>query len=241
MFPQNSTWSLRNASLKTTTGRFERNLDTINDNNNNSYNKKLEQQQRKVSSGGEQSVGTMSIRNCQLFLFLASLCLISCSEAFAATTFSPSNTYNHKNLVNKIQRGGSLSASTEIKGDNSAEADNGRRPNISIKKGFGVTRSQLKKNGIEDGGQNDDAELNCHYIAETNLPTDVGNFRLRAYRIDDINDKNINKFNGNEPCVIYCADKPPFGDSSNELGLNKEVPVRIHDQCVTSEVFGSKR
>jgi len=44
---------------------------------------------------------------------------------------------------------------------------------------------------------------------------------------------------GKEPCVIYCTDKNPFG----KVGRNEKniVPVRIHDQCFTSEVFRSQR
>jgi GTP cyclohydrolase II len=63
-------------------------------------------------------------------------------------------------------------------------------------------------------------------VAETKLPTDLGQFQLRAYRVPGAP-------LGQEPCVIYSRDRPPFGQSS--------VPVRIHDQCLTSEVFRSQR
>lgn len=72
------------------------------------------------------------------------------------------------------------------------------------------------------------------FIAETNLPTDLGLFRLRAYRIPQTSNQHV----GTEPCVIYSADKPPFGTD----GKPKEnVPIRVHDQCLTSEVFRSQR
>ena len=64
------------------------------------------------------------------------------------------------------------------------------------------------------------------YVAETKLPTDIGQFQLRAYRVPGAPI-------GQEPCVIYSRDRPPFGQHS--------VPVRIHDQCLTSEVFRSQR
>ena len=71
----------------------------------------------------------------------------------------------------------------------------------------------------------------AEYVAETKLPTDVGAFQLRGYRIPGAP-------LGQEPCVIYCRDKPPFGrDGKPAVG----VPVRIHDQCLTSEVFRSQR
>jgi len=88
-----------------------------------------------------------------------------------------------------------------------------------------------------------DRSVPVKFIADTKLPTDIGEFKLRAYRVHQ-NDKSKNnnnhdsKFHGDEPCVIYAADKPPFG----KIGKLKEnVPVRIHDQCVTSEVFRSQR
>jgi GTP cyclohydrolase II len=69
------------------------------------------------------------------------------------------------------------------------------------------------------------------YVAETKLPTDIGQFQLRAYRIPGAPI-------GQEPCVIYSRDFPPFG---NQNDFATAVPVRIHDQCLTSEVFRSQR
>lgn len=72
------------------------------------------------------------------------------------------------------------------------------------------------------------------HIAETNLPTDIGHFRLRAYRVEEGMQEILQNMHvGTEPCVIYSTAKPPFGQ--------KDVPVRIHDQCFTSEVFRSQR
>lgn len=81
----------------------------------------------------------------------------------------------------------------------------------------------------------------CSYIAEADLPTDIGHFRLRAYRIAENAQETPgglqrNRWLGTEPCLIYCKDKPLFGDQNK-----KNVPIRIHDQCFTSEVFRSKR
>ena len=88
----------------------------------------------------------------------------------------------------------------------------------------------------QNGGNtaDDDLVVDAAYVAETNLPTDAGNFRLRAYRTA----QSTNKFVGNEPCVIYSARNPPFGLDGK---LREGVPVRVHDQCLTSEVFGSNR
>lgn len=79
-----------------------------------------------------------------------------------------------------------------------------------------------------------DVSIPAKFVAETNLPTDVGQYRLRAYRTA----KGTNEFAGNEPTVIYSADKSPFGINGD---LREDVPVRIHDQCLTSEVFRSQR
>eukprot|EP00526_Cylindrotheca_closterium_P006427 CAMPEP_0113624706 /NCGR_PEP_ID=MMETSP0017_2-20120614/12744_1 /TAXON_ID=2856 /ORGANISM="Cylindrotheca closterium" /LENGTH=598 /DNA_ID=CAMNT_0000534761 /DNA_START=573 /DNA_END=2369 /DNA_ORIENTATION=+ /assembly_acc=CAM_ASM_000147 len=80
----------------------------------------------------------------------------------------------------------------------------------------------------------EDQQVPATFIADTKLPTTFGQFRLRAYR----HESTSNEFTGNEPCVIYSEDKPPFGKDGNFL---ESVPVRIHDQCLTSEVFGSQR
>jgi len=86
------------------------------------------------------------------------------------------------------------------------------------------------------------------FVAETNLPTNIGHFRLRAYRIQDAaNAPEPNPLGpgaglGSEPCVIYATDKPPgiCCQDGKRVG-EKGVPVRVHDQCFTSEVFRSQR
>ena len=106
---------------------------------------------------------------------------------------------------------------------------------------------KAKKTILTQGGFADEI-IPATYVAETNLPTDIGHFRIRAYRIEEFEDamREPNPLGagaglGSEPCIIYCTDKPPFGAKGGERGGAKEVPVRIHDQCFTSEVFGSQR
>jgi hypothetical protein len=65
------------------------------------------------------------------------------------------------------------------------------------------------------------------FVAETRLPTKLGEFRLRAYRRGDT-----------EPCVIYSAHHPLQNTANDNQAA---LPVRVHDQCMTSEVFGSQR
>eukprot|EP00571_Detonula_confervacea_P003030 CAMPEP_0172315068 /NCGR_PEP_ID=MMETSP1058-20130122/24032_1 /TAXON_ID=83371 /ORGANISM="Detonula confervacea, Strain CCMP 353" /LENGTH=637 /DNA_ID=CAMNT_0013029063 /DNA_START=81 /DNA_END=1994 /DNA_ORIENTATION=- len=119
----------------------------------------------------------------------------------------------------------------------SATTVNGVQPNIG----------KAKKTILTPGGFAD-AIVPAKYVAETNLPTDIGHFRIRAYRIEEFegamrepNPLGAGAGLGSEPCVIYCTDKPPFGTTGGERGGAKMVPVRIHDQCFTSEVFRSQR
>lgn len=95
-------------------------------------------------------------------------------------------------------------------------------------------RVNTKKRNIQAQEAIVDHPIPAEFIAETNLPTDVGHFRLRAYRTS----KGSNEYTGTEPCVIYHPDMSPFGQNGV---LKENVPVRIHDQCLTSEVFGSQR
>jgi GTP cyclohydrolase II len=58
------------------------------------------------------------------------------------------------------------------------------------------------------------------FVAETNLPTHRGTYRVRAYR---------DRRDGSEPVAII------HGDVAGAINL----PVRVHDECYTSEVLGS--
>lgn len=116
----------------------------------------------------------------------------------------------------------------DINGDNQKEVKINSNKSLKIK----TLNGQSKANGFKNAYV--DYAFPATFIAETNLPTDVGQYRLRAYRTQ----QPSNKFSGNEPCVIYSADKPPFGTAEE---LREDIPVRIHDQCLTSEVFRSQR
>ena len=182
-------------------------------------------------------------------LFFASLFFVTYSEAFAATTFSSTKKVQ-SSAVSSIKRGGSLFSTTNIDDEESLKQNVSSKSRISYAKGFGTTLLRsYNSNGLN--GDHGDVKnvveapeqekiITCRYVADTKLPTDLGNFRLRAYRVDGMEHDTYvkNEFVGKEPCVIYHADKPPFGAAGM---TNVDVPVRIHDQCFTSEVFGSKR
>eukprot|EP00667_Euglena_gracilis_P006453 EG_transcript_6507 len=61
------------------------------------------------------------------------------------------------------------------------------------------------------------------FVAETQLPTSHGMFRVRSYR------HTVDGITYTDPIAIMCGS--PEG--------REEVPVRVHDACWTSEVLGS--
>jgi hypothetical protein len=63
-----------------------------------------------------------------------------------------------------------------------------------------------------------------HYVAECDLPSTFGDFRMRAYSYES----DVQHL---EPAVMVRGD----------IGNGENVLVRVHDQCFTSEVFGSRR
>jgi hypothetical protein len=140
--------------------------------------------------------------------------------------------------------------SSSIKNIPIQKAINGNGTNGTNGKSSGLPRSMPSMNAVKTNGNSNNGNMNsqrdelkadpvvrAEYVAETKLPTDIGQFQLRAYRVAGLPV-------GTEPCVIYARDKPPFGvglDASGNNNLNQHVPVRIHDQCLTSEVFSSQR
>ena len=62
--------------------------------------------------------------------------------------------------------------------------------------------------------------VHVEFVSETLLPTERGSFRVRAYR---------DPVSGTEPVAIVSGDVSGLHD----------VPVRVHDECFTSEVLGS--
>ena len=176
------------------------------------------------------------------------LALLACSEALASSSQSR---FAGKPL-SFLPRGGSQRSKEDLhcvmqqprtmKNNNGKSVNGEERTSLNSGKtnldsGLSMHTS-LKKNVIERVIENDgkfvlsDAVVEAEFVAETKLPTDLGQFQLRAYRVPGAP-------LGQEPCVIYSREKPPFGLSGGKLA--QSVPVRVHDQCLTSEVFGSRR
>lgn len=65
-------------------------------------------------------------------------------------------------------------------------------------------------------------EVSTEFVAETLLPTSEGAFRVRAYRAHG-----------------SLRESEPIAMISGAVQGKAGVPVRVHDQCFTSEVFGS--
>lgn len=168
--------------------------------------------------------------------------LISSSTAFLPRSLSMRGG-SEGTKIPQLRKSASTSAFLDL---NSSEGQhtngdgvNGDAASITVQ----IRKGRLNgvKNGVSRNGKRNsddkyvDVAIPAEYIAETNLPTDYGHFRLRAYRCSK---EDINENCGNEPCVIYAADKPPFGTDEQ---LREDVPFRVHDQCMTSEVFRSQR
>lgn len=108
----------------------------------------------------------------------------------------------------------------------------GRRP-------FGRTAlwaSTFSGGSLTDGDDYHYPEGSTQFVAECELPTDRGNFRMRAYsyrgaKVVVRDGENVLEWTEMEPVVIF---------KGNLRGSNNVV-VRVHDQCYTSEVLGSKR
>ena len=75
---------------------------------------------------------------------------------------------------------------------------------------------------------------NCDtcFVAECELPTTHGLFRLRSYRHRKPNGEVI------EPVVMIPANSSIATGAGEPL---RDTVVRVHDQCLTSEVLGSRR
>ena len=70
----------------------------------------------------------------------------------------------------------------------------------------------------------DEGKVRTVHIAETNLPTRHGNFRLRGYKHSIDGGKTFV-----EPTAIICG----------QVEGQEDVALRVHDACFTSEVLGS--
>jgi hypothetical protein len=122
----------------------------------------------------------------------------------------------------------------KLNGKNGANGVNGANGSANGVQRMPFPHDNIAANAIAELCEVEDRPIPAEFIAETALPTDVGQFRLRAYRTSP----SANEYTGREPSVIYAADKSPFGVEGK---LKQGVHVRIHDQCLTSEVFGSRR
>ena len=174
----------------------------------------------------------------------------SASEALSSSSFTSTNgktkaAFTKHNGFGHFQpqaNGGNLKSTTGRNGSNS----NGPAKTNGLTNG---NNGQSKSNGAaatgggprNNGKFESDHIVPADFIADTKLPTDVGQFQLRAYRVrhgDEDENEPYQNTNALEPVVIYSPDKPPFGKNGK---LAENVPVRIHDQCLTSEVFRSRR
>jgi len=165
----------------------------------------------------------------------------SASNALSSSAFT---TKNGNTAPFTKQNGFSHFQANSGEANGQADSRNGEAANGNTngKNGKSNGVAFLPRNGKTD--PEPDPIMEADYIADTKLPTDVGHFQLRAYRVrsehataTEVPDiyQNTNEL---EPVVIYASNKPPFGVDGK---LNDNVPIRVHDQCLTSEVFRSQR
>lgn len=112
------------------------------------------------------------------------------------------------------------------------------RLSIHGSKGSGLNLATTDAQSMGGGseGQPDHTEGQTEFIAECKLPTEQGHFRLRSYRykggkIVIRNGERVLEWTEMEPVVVIRGD----------LAGKEGVTIRVHDQCFTSEVLGSKR
>ena len=106
---------------------------------------------------------------------------------------------------------------------------------------YGNSRTAVRASTHFGGKTTGDDEFHypegtTRFVAECDLPTDRGNFRMRAYTYRGAkmvvrDGENVLEWTEMEPVIIY---------KGNLRGSTSAV-VRVHDQCYTSEVLGSKR
>eukprot|EP00584_Thalassiosira_punctigera_P004201 CAMPEP_0172529552 /NCGR_PEP_ID=MMETSP1067-20121228/3609_1 /TAXON_ID=265564 ORGANISM="Thalassiosira punctigera, Strain Tpunct2005C2" /NCGR_SAMPLE_ID=MMETSP1067 /ASSEMBLY_ACC=CAM_ASM_000444 /LENGTH=629 /DNA_ID=CAMNT_0013313627 /DNA_START=168 /DNA_END=2057 /DNA_ORIENTATION=- len=211
------------------------------------------------------NISRMSVKNSSIYFMGLLTCAVVIVQALATTPSSPSGltpwgTRGGAHVGSKKKGTYPSTSSSALAVSASEKGANGSRKDVEFESPLvqpfnGVSRKEAvsnhvgnaKKTVLTSGGFSD-ATMPATYVAETNLPTDLGHFRIRAYRIEELEGVSREPHPlgagaglGSEPCVIYCTDKPPFGSKGGERGGAKKVPVRIHDQCFTSEVFRSQR
>jgi len=114
----------------------------------------------------------------------------------------------------------SASASSSV----SAAADILRAPVSEKKQPDNFRHPRRGKKVIRDESLSVETTHETNFVAECDMPTALGHFRMRSYAYSS-------KAQNLEPIVMICGD---VKDREN-------VIVRVHDQCFTSEVFGSLR
>ena len=171
-----------------------------------------------------------SRRQCLLVLLL-----LTCTEGFARpSAVRPRSPASSRRGVLQAPRTNSAAGSLEGEGEEASELYSSGSDGEFAETVSPLRNKKLPQILIPDTSSQHQP-TSVEFVAETILPTDMGAFQLRAYRVPDQDGSNrrILPALGGDPCVIYAKAHPPFGQS--------HVPVRIHDQCLTSEVFRSQR
>jgi len=103
-----------------------------------------------------------------------------------------------------------------------ADAEDGPQSAASVSDGSSSVANGADQ-GVVEGVGGSGADERTEFVAETQLPTERGFYRTRAYK------HYVNGAETLEPMAIIIG----------EVEGQAEVPVRVHDACFTSEVLGS--
>ena len=173
---------------------------------------------------------------------------------------SNNNSNNNNNNNKRISLSSSLKAQPIAVNSSSSRHVRGRSNNRGRPLGTVLTTRPLPKetNILSDDHTHHNVALGhvstehlhnieIQYVAECDMPTELGHFRFRAYKCNPIEkdqevmkedepqrEQLLQKLTGLEPVVMM--------KGRIKKGVNDEnVLLRVHDQCLTSEVFGSRR
>lgn len=134
--------------------------------------------------------------------------------------------FGDKVVGSKKHRGGAITAASTTTpaldvAEEEEETSSSAIPSLGVNLPTGMDPRLLKPHPILLG---EGPDFRFEFVSQCELPTDRGLFHLRAYRYTKAG-KTV------EPVVLFQGD----------VHGQRNVLVRVHDQCLTSEVLGSKR
>lgn len=148
--------------------------------------------------------------------------IASCSSTSSTSSVNIPFQYGKDSFQDSIQRPTKRWRKTSLNSEN--KIMEGVASSFKEEETLDVDFQEVFENKIDDEIQNFNNE-DTSFIAECDMPTVHGYFKMRSYIYSPKNRKSM------EPIVLLVGD----------LKDKEDVLIRVHDQCSTSEVFGSMR